>query len=89
LIEAKHTKEDKFPSAGDIKDGLLKMILFTNLEELKINDKNYNPVPILKLTTGENFNIKTLTKSQKEMIDLLKKEAETNGFRILINENFL
>jgi len=30
LIEGKHTKTDSLPSLGDIKDGLLKMILFTN-----------------------------------------------------------
>src|SRR3989344_2578133 len=50
LIDAKHTKGDKLPSLGDIKDGLLKMILFTNLEEVKINNKKVPHIPVLKLT---------------------------------------
>ena len=89
LIDAKHTKTDNLPSRGDIKDGLLKMMLFTNLVDVKQDRKNLNPVPILKLTTGDGFNIEELNKSQKEMLDVLKKEAKSNGFRILINNNFL
>ena len=88
LIEAKHTKENKLPSVGDIKDGLLKMILFTNLENVKIDNKNYNPIPILKLTTGAGFDIKNISAPNKETLNLLKKEAEINKFRIIINNNF-
>jgi len=88
LIEAKHTKENKLPSIGDIKDGLLKMILFTNLENVKIYNKIYNPIPILKLTTGAGFDIKNISSTNKEMLNLLKKEAEINKFRIIINNNF-
>jgi len=87
LIEAKHTKESKLPSIGDIKDGLLKMILFTNLENVRIDNKNYNSIPILKLTTGSGFNIKNISGSNKETLNLLKKEAEIK-FRIIINNNF-
>ena len=89
LIEAKHTKEDKIPSLGDIKDGLLKMILFTNLEEVKINDKNVNSIPILKLTTGNNFYIQKINKLQKQVLIYLKKEAQFNNFKILLNQNNL
>jgi len=88
LIEAKHSKENKLPSIGDIKDGLLKMILFTNLENVKIDNKIYNPIPILKLTTGVGFDIKNISGTNKEMLNLLKKEAEINKFRIIINNNF-
>ena len=84
LIEGKHTVTNSLPSSGDIKDGLLKMILFTNLENVKIAEKDYNPIPILKLTTGTGFNISSLNNSQNEMLNLLKKEAESNGFRVLI-----
>jgi len=88
LIEGKHTKTSNLPSLGDIKDGLLKMMLFTNLKDVKIDDVNYNPVPILKLTTGARFSIKSLNKSQRKMLSILSKEAKTNGFRIMINEEF-
>ena len=89
LIDAKHTKEDKLPALGDIKDGLLKMILFTNLEDVKVNSEKFTPAPILKLTTADTFKLEDLNKSQKEMLDILKKEAKTNNFRILLNKTFV
>jgi hypothetical protein len=68
LIEGKHTKTDKLPSLVDIKDGLVKMILFTNLEDVKVDEENYNPIPILKLTTGSGFNLNALNKSQSKIV---------------------
>lgn len=88
LIEAKHTNKDELPSLGDIKDGLVKMILFTNLEDLKVDGRNYNPVPVLKLTTGESFSLNSLNHSQQNRLTILKREAETNGFQIIINDDF-
>jgi hypothetical protein len=88
LIEAKHTNKAELPSFGDIKDGLVKMILFTNLENLKIDERNYNPVPVLKLTTGEGFSLNSLGRSQKNRLTNLKREAETNGFQIITNDEF-
>lgn len=89
LIEGKHTKTNKLPSLGDIKDGLLKMILFTNLKDVKINSINYTSTSILKLTTGADFNLKSLNKSQIETLSLLKQEAKTNSFKILLNGKFI
>ena len=77
------------PSLGDIKDGLLKMILFTNLENVKIGRKKYKPIPILKLTTGKGLVMKSLSRIQNELLRDLKEEAKTNGFRVLINNEFL
>ena len=88
ITEAKHTKTDNLPSFDDIKDGLLKMILFTNLEGVKIGEITYNPVPVLKLTTGSGFNIESLNDSKKELLFILRREAKINGFRILINDDF-
>jgi len=85
LIEAKHTKKDKLPSIGDIKDGLLKMFLFANLKNVKIDDKEYSPNAVLKLTTDLDFSIESLGKSQIKNLELLKKEAEENNFQVLIN----
>jgi len=87
LIDAKHTKENKLPSLEDIKDGLLKMILFTNLEDVKIGNEKFTPIPILKLTTAETFKIVDMNKSQKEMFEVLKKEAQINNFNILLNKH--
>lgn len=84
LIEAKHSRTNTLPSLEDIKDGLLRMFLFTNLKDLKIDSKNYRPTPVLKLTVEDGFNANNLSKSQKETLELLKKEAKTNGFRVVI-----
>ncbi len=89
LIDAKHTMTDKLPSLGDIKDGLLKMILFTNLKNVKIDGKTLKPIPILKLTASDNFKLENINKSQKEILEVLKKEAKKNNFRILLNNKFM
>ena len=82
LIEGKHSKNNSLPSLEDIKDGLLKMILFTNLEDVKIDSKNYNPVAVLKLTVENRFSESNLSVSQKEILSRLCKEAKINGFEI-------
>jgi len=87
LIEGKHSKGKELPSLEDIKDGLLKMILFTNLENVQIEGKNYNPVPILKLTTAKGFD--TAHFENTKIINLLKDEAKINLFKILINDKFI
>ncbi|HEX8639185.1 MAG TPA: hypothetical protein VF692_14040 [Pyrinomonadaceae bacterium] len=51
LIESKHGKSGKLPSIGDIKDGLLKMMLYTNLENVSIDDKPLRCAPVLRLTS--------------------------------------
>ena len=77
LIEAKHTKTSTLPSEGDIKDGLIKMILFTNLENVSVNDHEFRSIPILKLTTINKFRENLLNKSKREFLNLLKMEAKT------------
>ena len=82
LIEGKHSKNNSLPSLEDIKDGLLKMILFTNLEDVKVSSKNYNSVAVLKLTVKNHFNEDNLSSSQKKILSLLRKEAKVNNFKI-------
>lgn len=95
LIEAKHSSKSKLPSIGDIKDGLLKMILYTNLEKVLINDKEYKVRSVLKLTSSKlsddiiQSEIKTnneLNGKQKEMLTNLLVEANENKFAILIEK---
>jgi hypothetical protein len=87
LIESKHTSIDTLPSLSDIKDGLLKMVLFTNLEEINLDEKNYTPVPVLKLTSGVE-DIKYIENKNEKFLNSLKNEAETNNFRVIINDEF-
>lgn len=86
LIEGKNTKTDNLPSLIDIKDGLWKMILFTNLEDVQIDGRNYVSIPVLKLTTSKSFRLESLNKSQSEMFKLLTNEAKVNRFKIIVNE---
>jgi len=89
LIEAKHSKQSLIPSLEDIKDGLLKMILFTNLKEVKIDKREYNPVAVLKLTSNLKFKKEQLRISQLESLKLLKAEAEKNHFLVVLNDTNL
>ncbi|MBI4981324.1 hypothetical protein HZC30_07275 [Candidatus Woesearchaeota archaeon] len=86
LIDAKHTKDGNLPSLLDIKDALLKMMLFVNLENVQVDGKDYTPVPIVKLTIGGNFEINKLNESQKKTLESLKKETKLNGFLLMINK---
>ena len=44
--------------------------------------KKYKSISILKLTTSIGFNFDKLSQKQKEVITLLNKEAEVNGFKV-------
>ncbi len=83
LIESKHTSRGTLPSIEDIKDGLIKMVLFTNLKDVRVDEKVYFPKAILKLSTASGFLFSNLTKRQKEIYNLLDKEAEINGFKVV------
>lgn len=89
LIEGKHSKQSPIPSLEDIKDGLIKMILFTNLKEVKIGSTEYAPIPVLKLTSATKFSKEILRESQVNNLQVLKKEAKENGFQVLINDTDL
>ena len=79
IVEAKNTKGIGLPGLLDIKDGLTKMILFTNLCEAKIDKNVYGIVPILKLTSKSK---KKLAPSEKNLLSTLRKEAKINNFKI-------
>jgi len=89
LIEGKHSKQSFIPSLEDIKDGLVKMILFTNLKEVKIGDIEYSPIPVLKLTSDMKFSRDTLRKSQIDYLRALKREAKEDNFSVVINDRDL
>ena len=95
LIEAKHSKNSPLPRIGDIKDGFIKMILYTNLENVIIDGRNYITIPVLKLTSCKlkeeiiSSNVKTniqLKKRQKKILKDLFEEAEENNFKVLIEK---
>jgi len=98
LIESKHSKSGKIPSIGDIKDGLLKMMLYTNLENVTIDNKSLKSFPVLKLTSGKVigeissnsdeetietfYRINVFNKRQKDFLRNLFDEAKVNNFTV-------
>jgi len=89
LVEGKHSKQSLIPSLEDIKDGLLKMILFTNLKEVKIEEKTYSPIAVLKLTSAIRYRKDKLNISQIETLKKLKAEAKENNFIVKLNNRNL
>lgn len=89
LIEGKHSNRRILPSLEDIKDGLVKMILFSNLTKVTINDKEYSPIAVLKLTSNIEFDKDKLNSIQYQILKLLKKEAKQNNFIVLVNNKNL
>jgi VWFA-related protein len=53
LIEAKHSQRTKFPSRNDIKDGLVKMMLYTNLKNVKVGAKPFALRVMIRLTSNQ------------------------------------
>lgn len=86
LIEAKHSHSiNSLPAESDIKDGLIKMILYTNLKHVTCNEVNVEVTvqPCLKLTNS-NSNFTHLSKSKRKLLDLLQEEAKTNSFEVIL-----
>ncbi len=100
LIEAKHSQRAKFPSQNDIKDGLIKMMLYTNLNNVKAGNKNVKCKVQIRLTSSKlkgsidsNMSDEIFVKfcddnlfdaRQKSFFSKLFKEARTNNFTIIL-----
>jgi len=85
LIEGKNTAREKLPALEDIKDGLLKMVIFCNLKAVSFDGKRLTPKAVLKLTSTGGFDASELPESQKKILATLKAEAEENNFNLLVN----
>lgn len=102
LIESKHSKNALLPSKSDIKDGLLKLILYSNLASLSVKHKRYYSTPILKLTSTKLIGFLNSTQKTKDIIAFAKAnalnyaqitliktlfvEAQKNNFIIIIQQ---
>ncbi|MDZ7877078.1 MAG: hypothetical protein U5L45_05385 [Saprospiraceae bacterium] len=100
LIEGKHSKSAILPSKGDIKDGLLKMILYSNLSEVTANGQKIKSEAVLCLTSSKLkgainssstkkeithfFDENNLSVSQKVLIETVVAEASQNKFIVKI-----
>jgi hypothetical protein len=103
LIEGKHSENSILPSKGDIKDGLMKMILYSNLCEVEVDGVPMKSRAVLKLTStklkGEItseipvqdraafFLDNGFSQKQIRFIDELLNEAVENGFIVRISNS--
>jgi hypothetical protein len=88
LLEGKHSVNALLPSKGDIKDGLLKMILYCNLVETKVDGKDMECQPILELTSTKLKGRINSNSSEKEISDFLNNNAFNTGQKEIVNKLF-
>ena len=98
LIESKHSKSSVLPSLSDIKDGLLKLILLSNLKDVTVDGKKIKCKPILNLTSlklkgsiqsdstelNKFFKANAFNERNKELIKNIFQEANENNFLVRI-----
>lgn len=97
LTESKHAeKGELLPKEGDIKDGLTKMIIYSNISELyDITDKEDKDskntvrfVPILRLTSSKIIGRITSKSKEQEITSFLRKNDFTNDKVNFVNNLF-
>ena len=105
LVEGKHSVNALLPSKSDIKDGLLKMILYCNLVETKVDGKNMECRPILELTStllkgqiNSHSSVKEIesfftrnnfSASHKKLVIHLFEETKSNNFTVNVKQESL
>lgn len=85
LVEAKHNESYALPSLLDIKDGLLKMVLFSNLSHVKVRGREYEKHAVLKLTGAKV----DLSEEESNILNKVKMEAENNNFGLTLNDTVI
>lgn len=100
LIEAKHSQRALLPSKNDIKDGLIKMMLYTNLRRVKVGAKNFDYKVMIRLTSArlkgsitsdakdeeqaKFFSANLIDAANREFLKKLFREARENKFTIVL-----
>jgi len=103
LTEAKNTNKSLLPKSGDIKDGLLKMMLYQNLDQVCRNEERRFHRASLKLTSPyikgniistssepvlQNFlSLNNFNPANKQLIQQVFNEANSNRFTVQIGNS--
>lgn len=85
LIESKHSQSSPLPSIDDIKDGLIKIALFCNLKDVRVDEIERNCQPTLRLSSDSTFET---AGSRQAILDKLKSEALLNNFELDLSDLF-
>lgn len=88
LIEGKHTKNAVLPSKGDIKDGLLKMILYSNLSEVTVNEKALKSEAVLCLTSAKLKGAISSAGNEKDIANFFAENKFSDAQKLLIETVF-
>ena len=102
LIEAKHSQREKMPNKNDVKDGFVKMMLYTNLKNVKVGAKPYNLKVMIRLTSSKlNGSINSGAKDEeiekflsdnlfdsanKNFVKKIFQEARENRFTVILEK---
>ncbi|HEX8368038.1 MAG TPA: VWA domain-containing protein [Pyrinomonadaceae bacterium] len=100
LIEAKHSQRALLPSKNDIKDGLIKMMLYTNLSKVKVGARAFDYKVMIRLTSSrlkgsitsdakdeesmKFFSDNFIDPPNREFLKKLFQEARENKFTIIL-----
>ncbi len=103
LTEAKNTNTSLLPKIGDIKDGLLKMMLYQNLDHVYRNEERRSHKASLKLTSPyiqgnifstssesllqDFFRLNNFNQVNKKLIQQVFHEANSNHFTVQIGKS--
>ena len=87
-MKSKHKNGTKLPSLNDIKDAFLKMVLFTNLQNVSVNGKIIKYKIALNLTNNCS-ELKELISKQKVLLKKILAEAKANKFVLMVNNEIL
>lgn len=79
IQESKNTSAKTLPSKSDIKDGLFKLILYSNLDRITINGKEVQFISKLKLTSDKILNSIVLPDQADELDSFIAKNNFSNG----------
>ena len=102
IQECKNSTEDKLPKESDIKDGLFKILLFNQIEDLEVDGKKYGHSVSLRLSgkissvlslpaTQESIrrfiDLEKLSEPEQRLVRMLNEESELNHYSIVIDSN--
>jgi hypothetical protein len=102
IRECKNSTEGRLPKETDIKDGLFKILLFSQIKRMEIDGEEYSYAVKLKLTGKITSSLMLPTKqdivekfvlaekisgTEKKLLEMLNEEASLNGYQIEISNN--
>ena len=103
LMEKKNSSKAKYPNVSDIKDGFVKLMLFTNLADTRIESESYKHISVLGLTSsvfkgfchsqmpdeeiGEVLKSNSFSTKQQKTVLSVFNEGRINNFMIFLMDN--